>query len=79
MMDLQKIVEKFDSTTCIISVEKRTDGKTGSIRIEEANQRYLKAMEHVDENNKVIYSREFIPGSSSEKYMQKELNFENFC
>ena len=78
-MDLQKIVEKFDSTTCIMSVEKRTDGKIGSIRIEAANQRYIKAMEHVDENNKVIYSREFIPGSSYEKYMQKELNFENFC
>ena len=78
-MDLQKIVDSLDSITSILSVEKRDDGNIGTIRIEAANAKYIHSMEQVDENGNVIFPTKFVPGSNYERYMKKELNFENFC
>ena len=78
-MDLQKIVDSLDSITSILSVEKRDDGNIGTIRIEAANAKYIHSMEQVDEDGNVIFSTKFVPGSNYERYMKKELNFENFC
>ena len=77
-MDLQKFVDSFNNMTSILSVEKRTDGKIGTIRIEAANQLYIKSMEKVSDGTSV-FSQKFVPGCNYERYMQKELNFENFC
>ena len=77
-MDLQKFVDSFNNMTSILSVEKRTDGKIGTIRIEAANQLYIESMEKVGEGTSV-FTQKFVPGSNYERYMQKELNFENFC
>jgi diguanylate cyclase (GGDEF)-like protein len=79
MMDLQKFVDKFHTMTSILSVEKRDDGKIGTIRIEAANPKYIHSMEKIDADGNVIFKEKFIPGSSYERYMKKELNFENFC
>lgn len=65
--------------TGILSVEKRADGNIGTIRIEAANKQYIQSMEKVDENGNTIFSTKFIPGECYERYMPKELNFENFC
>lgn len=78
-MDLQKIVDSFHTMTSIISVEKRNDDRIGTIRIEAGNELYIKSMEKVDDNGNVIFKQKFVPGSSYERYMKKELNFENFC
>ncbi len=78
MMDLQKIVDSFETMTCILSVEKKADGKIGKICIEAANPRYIQSMETIDVGETIL-SRKFVPGSRYENYMQKELNFENFC
>lgn len=78
-MDLQTIVDKFHTMTSIISVEKRDDDKIGTIRIEAGNELYIKSMEKVDNEGNVIFKQKFIPGSNYERYMKKELNFENFC
>lgn len=78
-MDLQTIVDKFHTMTSIVSVEKRDDDKIGTIRIEAGNELYIKSMEKVDEEGNVIFKQKFIPGSNYERYMKKELNFENFC
>ena len=43
--ELQKFVESFPTMTSILSVEKRTDGSIGTIRIEAANPQYVKSME----------------------------------
>jgi diguanylate cyclase (GGDEF)-like protein len=78
-MDLQKFVDSFNIMTGILSVEKRADGNIGTIRIEAANKQYIQSMEKVDENGNTIFSTKFIPGECYERYMPKELNFENFC
>lgn len=78
-MDLQKIVDSFNIMTAILSVEKRADGKIGTIRVEAGNQAYIQSMERVDEDGKTIFSTKFVPGERYERYMKKELNFETFC
>ena len=79
MMDLQKFVDNFHTMTSILSVEKRDDDRIGTIRIEAANDLYIRAMENVDKDGNVVFKEKFVPGSSYERYMKKELNFENFC
>ena len=79
MMDLQKFVDNFHTMTSILSVEKRDDDSIGTIRIEAANDLYIRAMEKVDKDGNVVFKEKFVPGSSYERYMKKELNFENFC
>lgn len=79
MMDLQKFVDNFHTMTSILSVEKRDDERIGTIRIEAANDLYIRAMEKVDKDGNVVFKEKFVPGSSYERYMKKELNFENFC
>ena len=79
MMDLQKFVDNFHTMTSILSVEKRDDDRIGTIRIESANDLYIRAMENVDKDGNVVFKEKFVPGSSYERYMKKELNFENFC
>ena len=78
-MDLQKFVDNFHTMTSILSVEKRDDDRIGTIRIEAANDLYIRAMEKVDKEGNVVFKEKFVPGSSYERYMKKELNFENFC
>ena len=76
--ELQKFVESFPTITSILSVEKRTDGNIGTIRIEAGNQIYIKSMERKDESGNSVFSQTFVPGSNYERYMEKELNFEKF-
>ena len=78
-MDLQKFVDNFHTMTSILSVEKRDEDRIGTIRIEAANDLYIRAMEKVDKDGNVVFKEKFVPGSSYERYMKKELNFENFC
>jgi diguanylate cyclase (GGDEF)-like protein len=79
MIDLQNIVDKFHTMTSIVSVEKRDDGKIGTIRIEAANDLYIRSMEKEDKDGNVVFKQKFVPGECYERYMKKELNFENFC
>lgn len=79
MIDLQNIVDKFHTMTSILSVEKRDDGKIGTIRIEAANDLYIHSMEKEDKDGNVVFKQKFVPGECYERYMKKELNFENFC
>ena len=76
--ELQKFVESFPTMTSILSVEKRTDGSIGTIRIEAGNQIYIKSMEKKDEDGNSVFTQTFVPGSNYERYMEKELNFEKF-
>ena len=78
-MDLQELVDKFHTMTCIVSIEKRNDGKARTVRIEAGNEDYVRSMEKVDDNGNVIFKEKFVPGRRYEHYMKKELNFENFC
>ena len=79
-MDLQKFVDGFELTTCIISVERFPDGSYGNIRIVAGNKAYIDSIE--DPRNGAaahMLDNKFIPGSPYERYIPKDLNFEQTC
>lgn len=82
-MDFQKIADSYHTMTCILSVEKTDDGGYGEIRIVAGNKMYIDIIEHPTYN--IINSDhpgeglKFIPNSLYEKYLPKDLNFEDIC
>ncbi len=87
-MDFHDLAEKFHSPTCIISVERKSDEEYGEIRIVEGNKSYLERIENpvfafdpsilgipeVFQN-----TNKFIPNSLYEKYLPKDIGFEDIC
>lgn len=79
-MNLQEFADFFIPMTCIISVEKFSDGSYGNIRIVTGNQAYLHSTEAFRKvNAEDMYEEKFIPDMPYEYYIPKDLNFENFC
>jgi len=78
MIDLQKFVNNIKSMACILSIEKEGKEQSRTIRVEVANEQYIQSMEQADKNGTSIYGQKFEPGASYERYMKKEMNFENF-
>lgn len=64
---------------CILSVEKRNDGKAGNICIEIANKQYIEFLEKLNGNGKSSFETKFEPGSNYERFMPKALDFERCC
>ena len=77
-MDFQKFVDGFKTMTCIISVEKFPDGSYGNIRIVAGNKAYIESIEGSPYTPKMLTNK-FIPNSDYQLYLQKDLNFEDFC
>ncbi len=77
-MDYQKFVDCFQSMTCVISVEKKPDGGYGKIRIVTGNQAYIDSIEKMEDAPK-MRTNKFIPNMEYEHYLEKDLNFEDFC
>ena len=79
-MDYQKFVDGFELTTCIISVERFPDGSYGNIRIVAGNKPYIDSIENPYNGAAAhMLNNKFIPGSPYEKYIPKDLNFEQTC
>ena len=82
-MDFQKLADSFLSPTCIISVEKISGGGYGEIRIVAGNEAYLAPIEHpafaVSPDIPANTHNKFIPNSLYEKYLPKDLGFEDLC
>ncbi len=79
-MDYQKFVDGFELTTCIISVERFSDGSYGNIRIVAGNKPYIDSIENPFNGAAAhMLNNKFIPGSPYEKYIPKDLNFEQTC
>ena len=77
-MDFKTFVENFKTMTCVISVEKFPDGTYGNIRIVTGNKAYIDSIEKSPDSPRML-SDKFIPNSRYETYLQKDLNFEDFC
>ena len=77
-MDLQNLVDSYEPMSCIISVQVFPDGNYGNIRILCGNKAYIASIESPDN---IAFSQmlknEFIPNSPYEKYIPKDLNFED--
>ena len=80
-MDWKSFADRFDSMTCIISVEKKADGGCGTVRIVTGNQRYLDSLAlaagGVELDSEI--KAEFVPNSEYTRYIPKDLNFEDVC
>lgn len=79
-MNFQEFADGFDTVTGIISVQKTDDGGYGEIRIVTGNRKYIDMIEHptfVHQHQGVF--NKFIPDSPYERYLPKNLSFEDLC
>ena len=81
-MDFQSIADSLYAPACIVSVERKTDGVCGDIRIIAANQKYIDLLSirtkyHSDDNDDTGYC--FIPGKVYTEYIPENVNFEDVC
>jgi diguanylate cyclase (GGDEF)-like protein len=80
-MDWKSFADHFDPMTCVLSVEKRSDGRCGTVRIVTGNRKYIDSIAlaagdvELDSTKKVP----FIPDSEYTRYIPKDLNFEEVC
>ena len=75
-MELQRLVDSFEGITCIISVEKKSDGSCGEIRIKAGNAAFIKNIETPYPGAPKIV---FVPDSPYMTFLPKDLNFEDMC
>ena len=79
-MDFHEYLDKCDSVTCIMSVEKKPDGSYGDIRIVDGNKAYIDSIErNTDANSDLAKEKVFVPNSLYTKYFPFDMNFEDFC
>lgn len=71
-MDFKQLLSSQKTKTCVMSVEKISEGEYGNIRIVEGNQA------HYDDMANTLH-RPFVPGSPYEMYFPQNKNFEDFC
>lgn len=82
-MDFQSIVDSLYVPSCVISVEKRADGKYGDIRIAAGNHKYSELFS--TRLNPEVFGNgfdetgEIIPGLRYTEYFQQTINFEDVC
>lgn len=77
-MDYQKFADGIETMTCVLSIETYPDGGFGNIRIVAGNKAYRDSIE--DSRNiasSQMLDQKFVPGSGYERYIPKDLNFEN--
>ena len=79
-MDFQKLVDSYETMSCIMSIQVFPDGHYGNIRIVCANKPYIDSIE--DSENiafSTMISHKFIPDTPYEVFIDKDLNFEHAC
>ena len=79
--DLKGFSDHIKPMTCIISVEKFPDGSYGNIRIVTGNSAYLHAAEEYMKvgRDDLFDEEKFVPDQPYERYIPKDLNFEDYC
>ena len=82
-MDFQKFVDGIYPMTCVLSVEKRQDGRCGEIRIVTGNKRYIDSIERPVYDGILKQSVKegavFVPNSLYYKYVPRNPAFEDLC
>ena len=78
-MDFKGFVDMIDVMTCVISVETKEDGSYGDIRIVTGNAPYIASIESLDGMAPEMLSTKFEPNCLYERYIPKDMNFEDFC
>ena len=78
-MDFQNFIDNFVSVSCVLSVERKTDGTCGTIRIVCGNKAYIDSLKVVKGADSPASPREFVPNSDYKLYVPENLNFEENC
>lgn len=80
-MNWKDFTAHFEPMTCVLSVEKKPDGRYGTIRIVTGNDKYIDSVAlaagGIDMGSD--QKAEFIPNSEYTRYIPKDLNFEDVC
>lgn len=72
-MDFKTLLNTISNEACVVSIQKESEGY-GEIRIVEGNDRYINSFKQ-----EYYINHEFIPNSIYTEYLQKNLNFEEYC
>ena len=87
-MNFLNLADSFHAPTCIISVERLADGGYGDIRLVAGNEKFIAPIEHpavgLPANMPGVpdifhTSNKFIPNSLYDKYLPKDIGFEDIC
>ena len=71
--NFKQLCNSFRQTACVVSVEKKGDGY-GEIRIVDGNDAYANSFK-----GEGYVKHEFVPNSIYTDYLEKNLNFEEYC
>ncbi len=78
--ELKRFADHLKPMTCIMSVERFADGTYGNIRIVTGNDSYLDAtVAYMNVGREDVFQTEFVPDQPYERYIPKDINFEQFC
>ena len=72
--NFKQLCNSFLQTTCVVSVERKENGY-GELRIVDGNEPYIASFKTVNGYAK----HDFIPNSLYTDYLEKNLNFEEYC
>ena len=82
-MDFKSIVDSLCAPTCVMSVEKKTNGRYGDIRLVAANKKYIDMlavrMKPGVSNDNLLSDYSFVPNLLYTDYFQQNINFEDAC
>ena len=78
-MDFQSFIDCVEPVSCVLSVEKLSDGTCGKIRIVCGNHAYIDSLKSDHLIGKNLLSHELEPNSDYEKYFPKNQAFEENC
>ena len=74
-MDLQSFVDRINSMTCAISVERKKDGGHGVIRIVTGNKAYIDSIEDPNHmSSSEMLNNKFIPNCEYTRYIPQDNN-----
>ncbi|MBR5371262.1 MAG: sensor domain-containing diguanylate cyclase [Oscillospiraceae bacterium] len=79
ILDFQNFTQLFRPMTCIMSVRKLPDGTCGEIRIVTGNKEYIEMTMKYTQLGANIFTEDFLPDQPYTRYIQQDLNFEDFC
>jgi len=72
-VNFKQLCNSFRQTTCVVSIQKLKEGY-GEIRIVDGNDAYANSFK-----GEVYAKHEFVPNSLYTDYLEKNLNFEEYC
>ena len=81
-VNFQRIADSFCAPTCVVSVERKTDGGYGDIRLVCTNRKYMDMLDmrrKTNDDDSDPENGSFIPNLLYTEYFPQNINFEDVC